>query len=415
MHDAVVAEGIRLKYNSLNPVMNERVRRQWAASEAVALARGGISAVARATGLSRNTIRVGIGELKEREGCGVAMEVPVTGCVRRSGGGRKPLARTDPKLAEVLEELVAPETRGDPMSPLRWTLKSTSQLAKELVRRKHPVSVRTVAALLKASDYSLQGNRKTREGSKHEDRDAQFRHINTQVSAMQSRGQPVVSVDAKKKELVGDFKNGGTEWQRKGQPEEVRVYDFIDKAPDKGRVTPYGVYDLTANEGWVSVGTDHDTARFAAQTIGKWWREMGCVRYPHARELLLTADGGGSNSSRCRLWKIALQELADATGLVLNVCHFPPGTSKWNKIEHRLFCHVTQNRRGRPLTSHDLIVKLIGSTTTKTGLKVKAALDTALYESGIKISDEALNAVNIERDKFHGEWNYSIRPNTPNG
>jgi hypothetical protein len=269
--------------------------------------------------------------------------------------------------------------------------------------------------MLKALDYSLQSNRKTREGGKHEDRDAQFHHINERVMAMQSQGQPVVSVDAKKKELVGDFKNGGKEWQPKGRPEEVRVYDFVDKAPDKGRVTPYGVYDLTANEGWVSVGTDHDTARFAAQTIGKWWREMGRPRYPDATELQITADGGGSNSSRCRLWKLALQELADETGLTLHVCHFPPGTSKWNKIEHRLFCHVTQNWRGKPLISHDLIVKLIGSTMTATGLRVKAALDTDLYNIGIKVSDEELNAVNITRDEFHGEWNYSIRPNTPNG
>jgi hypothetical protein len=403
-----VAEGIRQKFKRLRPSMNERVRRHWAASEAMALARGGISVVARATGMSRNTIRVGIGELKERGDWATALPLSR---IRRPGGGGKPLEETDPTLVLALEELVAPETRGDPMSPLRWTLKSTSQLAEALKRQGHPVSARTVAALLKASDYSLQGNRKTREGSKHEDRDAQFRHINAQVIATQSRGQPVVSVDAKKKELVGDFKNNGKEWQRKGQPREVRVYDFIDKAPDQGRVTPYGVYDLTANEGWVSVGTDHDTARFAAQTIERWWREMGRARYPGATELLVTADGGGSNSSRCRLWKIALQELADATGLVLNVCHFPPGTSKWNKIEHRLFCHVTQNWRGRPLTSHDLIVKLIGGTTTSGGLKGRAALDTARYESGIKVSDEALNAVQIERDEFHGEWNYSIRPN----
>jgi len=412
MHDAMITEGIRLRFRSLNPVMDERVRRQWGATEAMTLGRGGISVVARVTGLSRTTIRVGIQELKEREHSGVT---PRMDCIRRGGGGRKPLTQTDPTLPRVLDELVAPETRGDPMSPLRWTLKSTSQLAKELSGRKHPVSARTVAALLKASDYSLQGNRKTREGGKHPDRDAQFRHINKTVVATQSRGQPVVSVDAKKKELVGDFKNGGKEWQPKGRPEEVRVYDFIDKAPDKGRVTPYGVYDLTANEGWVSVGTDHDTARFAAQTILKWWREMGRPRYPHATELLITADGGGSNSSRCRLWKLALQELADATGLTLNVCHFPPGTSKWNKIEHRLFCHVTQNWRGKPLISHDLIVKLIGSTTTKTGLKVKAALDTDRYESGIKVSNEQLNAVKITRDEFHGEWNYSIRPNKPIG
>jgi hypothetical protein len=408
MHDAAIAEGIRRKFRSLRPVMDERVRRQWAAAEAMALARGGISSVAKATGMSRATIRVGIRELRERDVPGFALPA---GRVRRPGGGGKPLTQTDPAIVPALEKLVAPETRGDPMSPLRWTLKSTSQLAEALTLQGHPVSARAVAALLKASDYSLQGNRKTREGSKHEDRDAQFRHINARVVAMQSRGQPVVSVDAKKKELVGDFKNGGKEWRPRGQPEEVRVYDFIDKAPDKGRVTPYGVYDLTANEGWVSVGTDHDTARFAAQTIGKWWREMGRIRYPKATELLVTADGGGSNSSRCRLWKIALQELADETGLVLNVCHFPPGTSKWNKIEHRLFCHVTQNWRGRPLVSHDLIVKLIGGTTTATGLKVKAALDTGRYESGIKVSDEALNAVRITREEFHGEWNYSIRPN----
>lgn len=408
----MVAEGIRRKFVALDPVMDERVRRQWAASEAIALARGGISTVSRATGMSRNTIRAGIGELKEREH---ESEKPPGQRVRRPGGGSKPLTQTDPELGRVLEELVAPESRGDPMSPLRWTLKSTSRLAAELTERDHPVSARTVAALLKDADYSLQGNRKTREGGNHVDRDAQFRHINQRAVAMQAQGQPVVSVDAKKKELVGDFKNNGKEWHPKGKPEEVRVYDFIDKAPDKGRVTPYGVYDLTANEGWVSVGTDHDTARFAAQTIGKWWREMGRARYPQATELLITADGGGSNSSRCRLWKIALQELADATGLVLNVCHFPPGTSKWNKIEHRLFCHVTQNWRGKPLVSHDLIVKLIGSTTTATGLKVKAAMDTERYESGIKVSDEELDAAQIKRDEFHGEWNYSILPHKPNG
>jgi hypothetical protein len=410
MQDATVAEWIRRKFNALDPVMDERVRRQWAASEAISLAWGGISAVALGTGMSRSTIRAGIRELRERERAGGGGGVPSMR-VRRPGGGGKPLVQTDPAITQALEDLVAPQTRGDPMSPLRWTLKSTSRLAAELTGRGHPVSARTVAALLKAADYSLQGNRKTREGGKHVDRDAQFGHIDARVTAAQARGQPVVSVDAKKKELVGDFKNGGREWQPKGKPEEVRVYDFIDKAPDKGRVTPYGVYDLTANEGWVSVGTDHDTARFAAQTILKWWKEMGRARYPQATELLITADGGGSNSSRCRLWKIALQELADATGLTLHVSHFPPGTSKWNKIEHRLFCHVTQNWRGKPLVSHDLIVKLIGSTTTSTGLRVKAALDTDRYESGIKVSDKALDAVRIKRDDFHGEWNYSILPN----
>ena len=331
MHDAVIAEGIRRKFISLDPVMDERVRRQWAASEARSLSWGGVSAVADATGMSRTTIRVGLRELREREKLGAATPTVSASRVRRPGGGGKPLAETDPTIAAALEELVAPLTRGDPMSPLRWTLKSTSRLAAELTRGGHPVSARTVAALLKASGYSLQGNCKTREGGKHLDRDAQFGHINSRVMAMQARCQPVVSVDAKKKELVGDFKNGGKEWCPQGKPREVRVYDFIDKAPDKGRVTPYGVYDLTANEGWVSVGTDHDTARFAAQTIQKWWKEMGRARYPDATELLITADGGGSNSSRCRLWKIALQELGDATGLTLHVSHFPPGTSKWNK------------------------------------------------------------------------------------
>ena len=412
MHGEAVVEGIRRKFESLRPVMNERVRRRWAAAEAVALARGGISAVARATGMSRNTIRAGIGELEGRDDPKAA---PRRGGVRRPGGGSKPLAQTDPAIVRALDELVAPEARGDPTSPLRWTLKSTSKLAAELTRRGHPVSARAVAALLRAQDYSLQGNRKTREGATHADRDAQFRHINARVAAAQAGGKPVVSVDAKKKELVGDFKNGGREWRPRGRPEEVRVYDFVDNAPGKGRVTPYGVYDLAANEGWVSVGTDHDTARFAAQTIGKWWAEMGRPRYPAATELLITADGGGSNSSRCRLWKVALQELADATGLTLHVSHFPPGTSKWNKIEHRLFCHVTQNWRGRPLVSHDLIVKLIGSTTTSAGLKVKAALDTDRYESGIKVTDQQLAAVRITRDEFHGEWNYSISPNAKIG
>jgi len=391
--------------------MDERVRRQWAASEARALAWGGISLVALATGVSRTTIRVGMGEILEREASGeLSNTTSSLGRVRRVGGGSKPLTRTDPAIVAALDKLVAPLTRGDPMSPLRWTLKSTGKLSAELSRLGHPVSARTVAALLKASGYSLQGNRKTREGAKHIDRDAQFGHINSRVMAMQSRGQPVVSVDAKKKELVGDFRNGGKEWCPKGKPPEVRVYDFIDKAADKGRVTPYGVYDLTADEGWVSVGTDHDTARFAGQTILKWWKEMGGDRYPDATELMITADGGGSNSSRCRLWKIALQELADATGLTLHVSHFPPGTSKWNKIEHRLFCHVTQNWRGEPLVSHDLIVKLIGSTTTEKGLRIKAGLDTARYESGIKVTDKELEAVRIQRDTFHGEWNYSILP-----
>jgi Rhodopirellula transposase DDE domain len=307
MHDATAAEGIRQKFRALDPVMDERVRRQWAASEARLLAWGGVSVVARATGISRSTIHAGIKELIEREKTGVAP----TARIRRPGGGGKPLVQTDPTIVEALEELVEPHTRGDPVSPLRWTLKSTSKLAAELTSRDHPISARKVAALLKDADYSLQGNRKTREGGSHVDRDAQFRHINGRVVAMQARGQPVVSVDAKKKELVGDFKNNGKEWRPKGRPEEVRVYDFIDKAPDKGRVTPYGVYDLTANEGWVSVGTDHDTARFATQTIGKWWRERGAARYPqcdriadHRRwrgfqlQSLPSVEGGSAGTGR---------------------------------------------------------------------------------------------------------------------
>ncbi len=408
MLDPAIGDGVRRKFEALGPVLDERSRRQWAAAEAMALGWGGVSAVAAATGLSRTTVNLGVRELRARAGSAAG---PVGPRVRSAGGGRKPLAAADPAIVAALDELVGPSTRGDPTSPLRWTLKSTARLAAELTRRGHRVSARTVAALLKAQDYSLQGNRKTREGATHADRDAQFAHINARVAAAGARGQPAVSVDAKKKELVGDFRNGGREWQPKGRPEEVRVYDLIDQAPGKGRVTPYGVYDLAADEGWVSVGTDHDTARFAAQTILTWWERMGRTRCPDATELLVTADGGGSNSSRCRLWKVALQELADATGLTIHVSHFPPGTSKWNKIEHRMFCHVTQNWRGRHLVSHDVIVDLIGATTTKGGLKVNAALDTATYESGIKVTDAELEAVRIKREDFHGEWNYSIEPN----
>ncbi len=400
-----MAEGIRQKFKRIRPSLNERVRRHWAAAEAMAFSRGGISVVARATGMSRNTIRAGIRELSERDEARTALAQV---CVRRAGGGSKPLVQTDPAIVQALEDLVGPETRGDPMSPLRWTLKSTSKLAAELTSQGHPVSPRAVAALLKAADYSLQGNRKTREGATHADRDAQFRHINARVIATQSRGQPVVSVDAKKKELVGDFKNGGTEWQPKGTPEETRTHDFPDK--HLGKVIPRGLYDLTRNEGWVSVGIDHDTARFAVESLRRWWQEMGSLVYPKARRLLITADSGGSNGSRCRLWKVALQGLADTLGLSLSVCHFPPGTSKWNKIEHRMFCHITKNWRGRPLVSRAVVVNLIGSTTTETGLRINAELDTHQYETGIKVTDEELAAVCIQRDEFHGEWNYTISP-----
>jgi hypothetical protein len=374
----------------------------WAATEALALGRGGVTAVAAATGLRRNTIRAGIGEL--RAGGSVVPEQRV----RAPGGGRKALAAGDPALLRDLEALVEPVTRGDPMSPLRWTCKSTRQLAAELSGRGHPVSHQTVAELLRALRYSLQGNRKTREGAAHPDRDAQFAHINAQSAAFQERGQPVISVDTKKKELVGDFKNGGREWRPVGQPEAVRVHDFVDR--DLGKAIPYGVYDLAANRGWVSVGTDHDTPAFAVQTVRRWWEQMGRPTYPAAAELLITADGGGSNGRRARLWKTELQRLADETGLRIAVCHFPPGTSKWNKIEHRMFCHITQNWRGRPLVSHEVIVQLIGGTTTRAGLTIRAGLDTGTYPTGVKVTDTELAGVQLEPAEFHGEWNYSINP-----
>jgi Rhodopirellula transposase DDE domain len=308
----------------------------------------------------------------------------------------------------ALELLVDPATRGDPMSPLRWTCKSTTRLAEELTRQGHPVSPSTVGRLLRAAGYSLQSNRKTKEGGGHPDRDAQFEHINATVKAFQRRGQPVISVDTKKKELVGEFKNGGREWQPSGQPEEVLVHDFMDK--ELGKAIPYGVYDVTGNQGWVSVGIDHDTARFATEAIHRWWKKMGSRRYRGADRLLITADGGGSNGSRCRLWKVALQELAVKLGMTLHVCHFPPGTSKWNKIEHRMFCHITQNWRGRPLVSHEVIISLISNTATDQGLAIQAELDRGSYPTGIKVTDEQLAAVNMTPDAFHGEWNYSIQP-----
>jgi hypothetical protein len=405
MPHAKAIDGIRQKFVALSPVMDERMRRQWAACEARALGWGGVTAVAEATGLAWNTIQAGIRELEERA---EHPDQPVADRVRRCGGGRKRLTERDPELLEALESLVDPVTRGHPESPLRWTCKSTAQLAEELTRQHHPVTDRTVATLLKQAGYSLQANRKTREGNQHPDRNAQFEHINGQVSRFHRQRQPVISVDTKKKELVGDFRNGGREWQPKGRPEEVRVHDFQDK--QLGKAIPYGVYDLASNEGWVSVGITHDTARFATASIRRWWMEMGAVRFPQARKLMITADGGGSNSSRNRLWKVALQELADELPLPLHVCHFPPGTSKWNKIEHRLFCFITNNWRGRPLTSVQTIVQLISNTTTDAGLIVRAALDDNEYETGIKVSDQQLATVSLKRSDFHGEWNYTIRP-----
>jgi len=405
MQDAAAVERIRVKYLALFPVMDERVRRHWAATEAMALGWGGISAVAVATGLARNTVAAGVRELTQR---GEQADVTIDIRLRRPGGGRKPITEVDPQVLRALEELVNPVTRGHPESPLRWTCKSTAKLAEELTQRNHPVTDRTVARLLKQTGYSLQANRKTREGSSHPDRNAQFEYINKQVLAFQKRNQPVISVDTKKKELVGEFKNPGQEWQPKGEPEKVKVHDFPEK--HLGKAIPYGVYDLASNEGWVSVGIDHDTAQFAAASIRRWWTEMGSPRFPRASKLLITADGGGSNSSRNRLWKKSLQELADELDLTLKVCHFPPGTSKWNKIEHRLFCFITKNWRGRPLTTYEVIVNLIASTTTKTGLVVRAALDTNDYDTGITVSDEELTHLHITRSKFHGEWNYTIDP-----
>ena len=356
--------------------------------------------MARATGLSRTTLHKAVRELEGHE-------VPPER-VRKAGGGRKSSAEQNPGLLKELERLVDPATRGDPMSPLRWSSKSTAKLAEELCRQGYKISARTVADMLQQQDYSLQANRKTREGSSHPDRDAQFQHINEQTKAFQQRGAPVVSVGAKKKELVGDYKNGGREWQPKGRPEKVQVHDFPDKK--KGKTTPYGVYDLTSNEGWVSVGTDHDTAEFAVQTIRCWWRQMGSKAYPAARELLIMADGGGSNGSRTRLWKVALQRLAADTGMAVSVCHFPPGTSKWNKIEHRMFSYITKNWRGKPLESHEVIVNLIGNTTTKTGLRIQASLDSQIYPTGIEVPDEKMAGLNMEKSEFHGEWNYRIIP-----
>jgi hypothetical protein len=398
-------EVIRNKYQLLRPLMNERMRRQWAACEAMSLSRGGFTLVSQATGLSRTTLWAGKRELQQQ-----ARPVPdlQPERVRRRGGGRHLVEVDDPTVLSDLQTLLDSTTRGDPQSPLRWTSKSTRNLAEELNRVGHQVSYRTVAALLHDLDYSLQANRKTKEGSSHPDRDAQFEYINRQVRVFQKRGQPVVSVDTKKKELVGDFRNPGREWHRRGHPEDVRAKDFADKK--LGKVIPEGVYDVTLNQGWVSVGVDHNTAAFAKETIRRWWREMGSPLYPNATDVLVTVDGGGSNSVRARLWKVGLQELADDLGLRITVCHFPPGTSKWNKIEHRMFCHITQNWRGKPLRSRAVVVNLIGNTKTRTGLKVQAELDTNSYPTGIKVSDEELAAVNIKRATFHGDWNYTIMP-----
>jgi Rhodopirellula transposase DDE domain len=404
MQDARTLERIQRKYRALLPELDERRRRQWAAVEARELGWGGVSLVARATGLSRPTITAGLRELEQP----TTQRAAQAARVRQPGGGRRPVTVADPGLLAALESLVEPVTRGDPESPLRWTCKSTRRLSEELVRQDHRVGARTVAILLRKAGYSLQANRKAREGLDHPDRNAQFEYINASVARALIHDQPAISVDTKKKELVGDFKNGGSEWRPQGEPEEVRVHDFLDKT--LGKAIPYGVYDMVNNQGWVSVGITHDTAQFATNSIRRWWQEMGQARFPKAKELLITADGGGSNGHRTRLWKVSLQALADELGLTLNVCHFPPGTSKWNKIEHRLFSFITMNWRGKPLVSLQTVVNLIASTTTGTGLTVKAALDTHHYDTEIKVSDEELAGLRLQRHEFHGDWNYTISP-----
>lgn len=394
---------IRLRFRSLDPILDERGRRRFAAAEALAAGHGGILAVSRATGIARSTIHRGLAELSDD----AVLAVPPDR-VRRAGGGRKSLAATDTTLVNDLQALVEPVTRGDPMAPLLWTAKSLRRLAAELQALGHRIGHNVVAKLLRELGYSLQANRKTLEGASHPDRDAQFSYINAQVKAALEADQPAISVDTKKKELVGDFKNNGREYRPKGDPEKVRVHDF--KIPELGRAAPYGVYDIAENTGWVSVGIDHDTASFAVNAIRRWWQTMGRTRYPKARRLTISADGGGSNGSRVRLWKIELQTLANELDIEVTVCHLPPGTSKWNKIEHRLFSFITQNWRGRPLVSYQTIVQLIAATTTKAGLTVKSELDTNSYPKGIKVADADMEAINLHRHEFHGDWNYTIKP-----
>ena len=397
---------LRTKYRALAPGLTERSRRLWAASEAAALGHGGIALVERATGISRSTISRGMREVEAGEHEELSPEQ-----VRRPGGGRKRAAEKDATLIPDLEAMVEPTTAGDPDSPLRWTSKSVRHLSDELRAMSHDVSHRLVADLLHDRGYSLQANQKRREGSQHPDRDAQFRYLNDQVRRFQKQQQPVISVDTKKKELVGDFKNPGREWRRKGNPEPVRVHDFL--IPEQGKAIPYGVYDLSRNEGWVSVGIDHDTASFAVKAIGRWWKVMGRPSHPDAHSLMITADAGGSNGPRVRLWKWELQQFANRTGLSITVCHFPPGTSKWNKIEHRLFSHIAMNWRGKPLVSLVAIVSLIGSTKTAAGLRVRSELDRGKYPMGVVVTDQQFARIQLAPHSFHGDWNYTIRPNRP--
>lgn len=394
---------IAQRYELIKWTLDERLRRLVSAAEAKVLGHGGITAVAEATGVSRRAIHAGLKELESHQREGFS----TTTHIRRPGAGRKSIIEADTTLTSDLEHLIEPMTRGSPESPLRWTCKSLRTLADELGKMGHKVSHTHVGKLLATLGYSLQGNKKTLEGSSHPDRNAQFEYINAQVTDRLSKEEPVISVDTKKKELIGRFKNNGRKWRPKGEPEEVKVHDFIEES---GRANPYGVYDIGADEGWVSVGTDHDTAAFAVQTIRRWWHVVGGKAYPDAKELFITADGGGSNGSRVRLWKLELQGLADEIGIPIRVCHYPPGTSKWNKIEHRLFSFITMNWRGEPLISHEVMLNLIANTKTKTGLSVKVELDKNEYPKGIKVQDAVFATINLNRDDFHGDWNYSISP-----
>ncbi len=394
-------ELIAHKYKSLSPYLDERARRLWCACEAKSYGYGGVHLISKATGVSRTTIQRGLKELSQ--------ESPINReRVRRPGGGRKKLVDTDPTLETDLKALVDPITRGDPESPLLWTCKSTHNLARSLQDKGHKVSAQSVRRLLSDWGYSLQGNKKTKEGSSHPDRNAQFEYINERVLGYQQRGQPTISVDTKKKENIGEFKNKGREYSKKGQPIKVKTHDFPD--PKLGKAAPYGIYDIERNEGWVNVGISSDTSQFAVNSIRKWWKEMGKSSYPEAKELFITADCGGSNGYRTRLWKLELQKLSDETGLTISVSHFPPGTSKWNKIEHRLFCFISQNWRGKPLLTLQTVINLISNTKTKKGLTVKAVLDENEYKKGLKVTDEEMANINVVKNDFHGEWNYKIAP-----
>lgn len=397
--DYELLKNIKEKYIKLKPFLNERTKRLWAATEAKSLGRGGKVLVSAVTGLSRTTIYRGMRELEQP-----SKDIS-NNKIRAKGGGRKRLTTQSPELLDKLKELVDDTTLGDPESPLLWTCKSTRNLAETLCNQGYQIARQKVSELLSDLGYSLQGNQKTKEGKSHPDRDRQFRYLNKRVKLFQYYNQPVISVDTKKKELVGDYSNKGKEWRPKGKPVKTNTHDF-----GKDRINPYGVYDQTANEGWVNVGTDYDTSEFAVESIRRWWSRIGIIRYPDAESLLITADCGGSNGYRVRLWKVELQSLANETGLRISVCHFPPGTSKWNKIEHSMFCHISTNWRGKPLTSHEVVVNLIGNTTTREGLQIHADLDTNSYPKGKKISDKELSNINIRCAHFHGEWNYKLSP-----